>query len=126
MYELINEAAQTIVVPHLEVADTYFKRLIGLQFKPRLPPGQGLLLVPAGSVHTMCVRFPLDLVFIDAHGGVLRVRENVLPWRVALAPRGTHAVLEMSGGENRIRVGDRLAIRFPGGNIPRRLRFLAR
>ncbi|MEI7880862.1 MAG: DUF192 domain-containing protein, partial [bacterium] len=47
------------------VADTFWKRSIGLMGKPGLKAGQGLLLSPCGSIHTCFMRFPIDIIFLD-------------------------------------------------------------
>lgn len=96
---LIDDATGRVVVNSLEVADTAWKRLVGLQFRKSLPSGAGLLIVPCASVHTCWVRFPIDLVFLGDDGTVLGVKHNLRPWRIALAPRGTLATLELPANE---------------------------
>jgi uncharacterized protein len=70
----------------------------GLLGKRGLPEGEGLLLQPAGSVHTFFMRFPIDVVFLDAERRVLRVASSVAPWRTAAA-RKSREVLELAAGE---------------------------
>ena len=97
-WRLISEATGKTVVAQLRIADGFFARLVGLQFRRPLPSDAGLLLVPCNSVHTCFVRFPVDVVFLDKRGCVLAVRHNLRPWRLAFGPRKTHAVLEMIAG----------------------------
>ncbi|MBD0291782.1 MAG: DUF192 domain-containing protein, partial [Thermoleophilia bacterium] len=83
----------------------------GLLGRTMLPPGEGLLLRPASSIHTAFMRFPIDAVFLDGEGRVLRIAASVAPWRAA-GCRGARAVLELSAGESErrgVRPGDRLA-----------------
>ena len=42
------------------------RRLRGLLGKGDLPSGHGILLRPAWSIHTAFMRFPIDVVFLDA------------------------------------------------------------
>jgi hypothetical protein len=82
----------------------------GLLGRRGLESGEGLLLKPAPSVHTFFMRFPIDAVFLDREGSVLKVRSHLRPWRVAAA-RGAHATLELAAGEAQRRGigrGDRL------------------
>ena len=67
-------------------------RLLGLALRRR-PPAHALLLPRCRSVHTFGMRFPLDLVWLDRDGRVLRVDEAVPPWRVRSC-RHAAAVLE--------------------------------
>jgi len=88
---------ETHVLPggvRLFVARSRRARLFGLALLPRAPPaGWALLLPKCRSVHTVGMRFALDLVFIDAGGRVLRVTRRVPPWRV-VSCRGAAAVIE--------------------------------
>ena len=69
----------------------------GLLGRTALDPDEGLLLRPAGSVHTAFMRFPIDVVFLDGAMQVLRVEPNVPPWRMT-GQRGARAVLETPAG----------------------------
>jgi hypothetical protein len=94
------------------VADRMLTRMRGLLGRRRLERGEGLLLKPAPSVHTFFMRFPIDAVFLDRDGSVLKVCSNLRPWRVAAA-RGAHATLELAAGEAEragIGRGDRLEL----------------
>ena len=68
-------------------------RLLGLALLPRERAGQGLLIPRCRSVHTLGMRFRLDLVFMDADGRVVELRRAVPPGRFVRCP-GAMAVLE--------------------------------
>ena len=53
------------VVQRLVIADGYWGRLRGLQFRRLLPPGQGILLAPCASIHTMWMRFAIDAAMLE-------------------------------------------------------------
>src|SRR5919201_1464161 len=80
------------------VADTSPTRARGLLGRSELPPGEGLLLRPASSIHTFFMRFPIDAVFLDRELLVLKVVAELSPWRVAGA-RGAKSVLELAARE---------------------------
>jgi uncharacterized membrane protein (UPF0127 family) len=126
-WRLVVRASGEVVVPRLILADRFWPRFVGLQFRGGLPQGSGLLLVPCRSVHTCFLRFPIDLTCLDRRGRVLQVRKHLRPWRAAVAPAGTHAVLETAAGEMEFEVGQELEAKPPiGSNAvpPRSLRFL--
>jgi uncharacterized membrane protein (UPF0127 family) len=64
-----------------------------------------------GAIHTLFMRFAIDVVFLDRDYVVIKVVENVRPWRFAGARRAK-AVLELPTGSaaRRLRVGERLVI----------------
>jgi uncharacterized protein len=85
-------------------------RMKGLLGRRELPSGEGILLRPASSIHTALMRFPIDAVFLDREGTVLKVERELPAWRAA-AQRGSKAVLELPAGEAErrgVEVGDRL------------------
>jgi uncharacterized membrane protein (UPF0127 family) len=86
-----------VVCPALSVADTAARRMKGLLGRRSLGDEEGLLLRPAGSIHTAFMHFPIDAVFLDADLRVLRVEGNLRPWRIA-AQRGAKAVVELPAG----------------------------
>lgn len=86
------------ICPRLSVADKPRARMKGLLGKRALDSDEGLLLRPAGSVHTAFMRFSIDVVFLDRSLRVMDVQPNVGPWRL-VGRRGAKAVLELPAGE---------------------------
>jgi uncharacterized protein len=112
-----------VVCENCFVADRALARMKGLLGRRNLPSGEGLLLRPASSVHTFFMRFPIDVVFLDADGRVTSIRPEVPPWRMVGA-RGARAVLELAADEAERRglsVGDRLEPAGEPQSVRRRL-----
>jgi uncharacterized protein len=76
------------------VASSRRSRLLGLALLNRERAGEGLLIPRCHSVHTFGMRFPLDLIFLDAGGSVVEIRREVRPWRRVRSPRAV-SVLEL-------------------------------
>lgn len=87
-----------VVCAHCAVATRPWTRLRGLLGRSGLGTGEGMLFPRTTSVHTMFMRFPIDVVFLDAELRVLAVREAVPAWR-AVKERGAKATLELGAGE---------------------------
>ena len=95
----------------MDVADTSEKRRTGLLKHERLEPGEGLWIVPCESVHTFFMKFPIDLVYVDRHHKVRKVRNRVPAWRLS-ACLSAHSIVELPAGtveESGTQVGDELA-----------------
>lgn len=80
------------------MATSWGLRFRGLMGKKELPAGEGILLRPCASVHTMFMRFPIDVVFCDADLRVLAVAPQVPKWRMR-GQRGAKVAIELAAGE---------------------------
>lgn len=87
-----------VVCERCAVATRPWTRMRGLLGRSGLEPGEGMLFPHTGSVHTMFMRFPIDVVFLDRELRVLSVREAVPAWRT-VKERGAKATLELGPGE---------------------------
>jgi uncharacterized membrane protein (UPF0127 family) len=98
------------VLASLEVADRASTRTRGLLGRRGLEGA--LLLRPAAAVHTLGMRFPLDVAYCDASLVVLEIR-RMPPWRVGLPRLAARTVLEAEAGAFQrwhLEVGDRLEV----------------
>jgi uncharacterized protein len=107
-----NTTKGTIVGDHIRVADTSVSRAIGLLGVNHLDPGDGLWIKPSSGVHTVGMRFPIDIVALNGQMKVLGVWEHVGGFRFAGLRWKTRTVLELPVGTiaaSRIEVHDQLA-----------------
>lgn len=108
----VRTAAGAELCARCELADTPLRRLRGLLGRSGLEPGAGLLIRPSNAVHMWFMRFAIDAVFLDRDGRVLRIAEDLGPWRMA-ARRGAAQVLELPAGTCAaigVREGDQLTV----------------
>jgi uncharacterized protein len=100
-----------VVCERCVVADRAHHRMRGLLGRRRLQPGEGMVLRPAWNVHTAFMRFPIDVVFLDADQVVIRIAPALAPWRT-VSCRGAREVVELAAGEcahRGLETGDRVA-----------------
>lgn len=87
-----------VVVVGVVHARTPWARLVGLLGRRQLPAGCGLLLSACMAVHTLGMRRPIDVVFLDVFGQVLNVERHVASGRVVWCSRSS-AVIEFAAGD---------------------------
>jgi uncharacterized protein len=107
-----NQTRNTVLGRAIDVADTSAKRRTGLLKHEKLDADGGLWIVPCESVHTFFMKFPIDLVYVDKHHKVRKVRHAVPPWRMS-ACLTAHSVIELPAGtvaETGTQAGDELKI----------------
>lgn len=105
---LMSSDASVPLASRVEIAVSRRARRRGLLGRMRLDANAALVLVPCAAIHTMFMRFPIDVIFVNREGRVVRIVSRMGPWRIAIctAARG---VIELAAGtvERRdIRVGD--------------------
>ncbi|GIS61085.1 MAG: hypothetical protein CM1200mP2_33100 [Planctomycetaceae bacterium] len=84
-------------------------------------------MVPCNSIHTMFVRFAIDVLFLSEEGIVTGVSAEMFTrgeWPFSHGG-SAHAVLEMAAGSPTFEPGTAIAIDSGGGAVPAQLRFLA-
>ena len=111
MARILNVSKGTVVAEDVAVTRSFWGRFRGLMLRRGMASGEALLIEPSASIHTAFMRFPIDAVFLDREKQVVKVAENVRPFRMALS-RG-HSVLELnagSAGRAGVERGDRLVV----------------
>jgi len=85
----------------------------GLLGRRSLSPDGGLWIEPCSSIHTWCMRFAIDAVFVDRQGRVIKIARHLRPWQMAFA-LGARAAVELADGSAErlfIRLGEILECR---------------
>lgn len=106
----IKKDGQTLV--RAMNANRYFLRLRGLLGR-KLDENEGLILTPCSSIHTFGMAYPIDAIYLDKTGVVLRVDEKLPRGKAWPNQRGARSVLELRAGDagkKDIRKGDRLEV----------------
>lgn len=114
-YRFVNGSQGTILALQARKAATVWSRLRGLiGTEPgEFSPGQGLWLVPANWIHTFGLRFPIDVVYLDAEMRIVDVAGPLRPGRIAPLKLKARSVLELPAGtleQTHTRKGDRVVV----------------
>jgi uncharacterized membrane protein (UPF0127 family) len=115
---VVNSTRGTLVGESIRVAETGLTRIVGLLGERELLPGDGLLIVPSQGVHTLGMRFAIDVAVLDGDWTVIAMRRNVRPFRMTRVFWKAAAVLELRSGtldSSGTLVGDALEFSRPDG-----------
>jgi len=80
-------------------------------FTKALPEGGGLLLTSCSSIHTFWMKFSIDAIFLDWNNKVVRLIEDIKPFRLSPFVISACKVLEVKSGsisQKKIIAGDKL------------------
>lgn len=95
---VVNRTRGILLGDKVRTAGTFLSRLVGLLGTAAIAEGEGLWIVPCRIVHTLGMRYPIDVAFLDARGVVVGIQEGLPPNRVAHAYRDARGVLELRTG----------------------------
>lgn len=88
------------------------ERRTGLLHHTGLTEDEGLWITPCEAVHTIGMKFAIDVLFLDKKRKVLKISKSMSKWRMAACLRA-HSVLELQAGRAEAtgtQVGDQLEI----------------
>ena len=78
-------------------ASSFLARARGLLGSDRLQADEALWIRPCSSVHTIGMRYPIDVLFLDRQQRVVGLNEHLRPLRFAANGRA-HSTLELLAG----------------------------
>ena len=90
-------------------AETPLKRLIGMLLGRGSSDGECLVLRPCNDVHTLGMRWPIDIAFVDAMGRVMRSERGVSPGKRRFCSGAFAAVERKASSSKWVEVGEYLA-----------------
>jgi uncharacterized protein len=110
-----NRTRATYLATELAIARSHWSRFRGLMATrgSQFRSGQGLWIVPCRGVHTLAMRFPIDVVYLDREKSVIHIQQGLRPWRLAAIRRHAASVLELPAGtvrSSRTALGDKVDI----------------
>src|ERR1700693_2603200 len=92
-----NPLRETSLADRALIADSSKTRKTGLLKHAGLEQGEGLWITPCEGVHTVGMKFPIDVLFLDKKRKVVKIRAAMPRWRMA-ACFSAHSVLELPSG----------------------------
>jgi len=119
-----NQTRQVYLATEMALADTHWTRLRGLlgSSASDFRNGCGLWITPCHGVHTLAMRFPIDVVYLDGAGTVIHLERELRPWRFAPVRMQAASVLELPRetlSKTKTVVGDKIKISLEkDGRVP--------
>ena len=82
-------------------------------FRRRLSPDEALWLRPCNGVHTFWMLFAIDVIFLDRELRIVKLVENMRPFRVSGLHLAARSVIEVAAhkiSQVGLKIGDQLEI----------------
>ena len=97
-FMVVNQTRNVLLGDRVRQAVGFWRRLKGLLGTRVLRPGDGLWISPCDCVHTLGMRYTLDVLFLDESGIIVGCCGGLLPNRVSPRFRRARGVLELPAG----------------------------
>lgn len=112
MMKIVVKETGLVVASHAKEAKSITQRMLGLMFSKSIPNGDALWIRPCNSIHTFFMNYPIDVLFIDKNLRVIKIYENLKPWRITPIHFRCASVLELSGGvlDGKVHVDEQLEV----------------
>ena len=110
---VINATRKTWLATKVRKADNFLTRLVGLLKRKNLGPEEALWLMPSKGIHTIGMKFPIDVVFLNRGNTVVGLVQGMAPCRLSSIHFTSYSVLELPTGtikKSRTEVGDQFEI----------------
>jgi uncharacterized membrane protein (UPF0127 family) len=108
-----NTTGGPLIGDRVHIASTSKTRMVGLLGKQGIDAGEGLWIKPSSGVHTIGMKFTIDVVGLDKNNKVIKLWKELVPWRLTSVHWTMKSVLELPAGridECNIHLGDTLTI----------------
>jgi len=110
---VINLSKQTWLATKVRKADNFVTRLVGLLKRTTLGPEEALWLMPSKGIHTIGMKFPIDVVFLNKDHQVVGLVSGMAPYRLSSVHLRSFSVLELPNGtirKSHTEIGDQFEI----------------
>lgn len=82
IHNIINKRTGEVISEEARVADSFFKRFLGLMSRESMSDEEALVFYGTNSIHTCFMRFAIDVVLLDNQMRVCKIYHALVPWRV--------------------------------------------
>lgn len=110
---LRNGTTGTILADRVYVARDLVSRSIGFLSRRSVHDYEGLMFPRCRAIHTIGMRSPIDVLFVDGSNRVLALHGAVRPNRILIGPRNARHTIELGAtldGARDVMSGDLLVL----------------
>ena len=113
MFKVIVKGKDIVLGEKVIEARSLLERLRGLMFQSSFKGLDGMMIIPCSSIHTFFMKMSIHAIFLDKMNRVIKIYENLGPWRVTAIFFNAQKVLEISSEKNisSLEEGDYIEVR---------------
>lgn len=110
--KVINTTRNIVLVERGERALTFWRRFKGLLFTKSFVCGQGILIKPCSSIHTIGMSYCIDILFVDGKDRVVKTVVGMKPYGIASCAGSVYVIEVPIGTVKRTgtQIGDKVLV----------------
>jgi uncharacterized protein len=94
----VKDGKDCIIARRIFTADNFIQRSLGLILRKPLEYGEAFLIKDCRSIHTIGMRYNIDVLFIDKNSRVIASFKDVSPWRITPFVSDASSAIEFRSG----------------------------
>ena len=71
----------SVLIDNLLLAESSIERMRGLLGRPQFDNDSALIIPQCNSVHTLFMKYTIDVVYLNKKGVILKIVRSLKPWR---------------------------------------------
>lgn len=83
------------IADRIETAANFKSQLKGLIGRRKFENGSAMIFPGCKQVHTFFMQFPIDILFVNKDRKIIKVVENLLPWKISAYVKDSIDVIEL-------------------------------
>ena len=97
--QVVNATRGTIIAEKAQIAASLGQRVKGLLGRRGLSADEALILRPCSSIHTFCMHFAIDVLFLGKNMQVIKAIQNMPPNRFSPIVWASLMAIELPAGK---------------------------
>jgi uncharacterized protein len=95
---LSKQKTKELLIENVILASSFSKRLFGLILEPRLDAHTCFFIDHCSSIHTVGMRYSLDVIFLGRKGKIIKIFEKIPPFRFTPFIKNAKKAIELYPG----------------------------
>jgi uncharacterized membrane protein (UPF0127 family) len=111
-----NTTKNKVLANEAIIVKNPFSHMLGLMFRSKREfKHKGMIFIFNIEInrafHTYFMRFPIDILFLDARKQITKIARNVKPWKLWVSGKGKYVVELPAGNLHNTSIGDTISFK---------------
>lgn len=91
-FTLKNKSLDIIIANNVRIANNIVTRMVGLLRTKSMEIDDALVIKPCNNIHTIGMKFNIDVLFIDKHNRIVKIVRNLSPFNFTYSFKAKYCI----------------------------------